>query len=148
MMSRLWEKKIKGGWTIGGPYPCFPQSQGWTHLLGSREGQGLTCAPLQVQNALRRMTEKKAAKVLRAEQVHLAKGEGPWGQMGRAKHNTSPFRHSLALLTYRLHVPGPWPRRTPESGILREDLLLSEVQSLSSCLVFSAALISPSVNQS
>ncbi|XP_021048346.1 adhesion G-protein coupled receptor D2 [Mus pahari] len=49
-------------------------SQGWTYLLGSREGQGLTRATLQVQSALRRMTEKKAAEVLRAEQVHLAKG--------------------------------------------------------------------------
>lgn len=34
----------------------------------------MTCATLQVQNELRRMT-KKAAEVLRAEQVLLAKGE-------------------------------------------------------------------------
>lgn len=37
----------------------------------------MICAILQVQNALQRMTEKKAAEVLRAEQVHLAKGERP-----------------------------------------------------------------------
>lgn len=71
-----------------GPYSYFSQSQGWTHLLGSREGQGLTCAPPQVQNTLRRMTEKKAAEVLRAEQVHLAKGEGALGPdgQGQAQH--------------------------------------------------------------
>lgn len=81
-------------------------------------------------------------EVFRAEQVHRAKGEGPWGHMGTAKHNTSPFRHSLDLLTYRLHVSGPWPRRTPSLG--SSEICCSQ---LSPCLVFFAALISPSARR-
>lgn len=114
-MSRLWEKSREGGL---GSLSLLPTDSRLDPPVGSREGQGLTCATLQVQNALRRMTERKAAEVFRAEQLHPTNGEGLWGQMGRAKHNTSPFRHSLALLTYSFHVPGPWPRRTPEPGIL------------------------------
>ncbi|XP_060246062.1 adhesion G-protein coupled receptor D2 [Meriones unguiculatus] len=57
----------------------------------------------EVQNALRRMAEKKAAEVLRAEQVHLTKGKGTHGPRISTAFSSiaEPRRPAVELTAFR-----------------------------------------------
>lgn len=95
-------KEIKGGWT--GVFLALVTTDARMDPVRSD-----LCHPAGTEGA----------EVLRGEQVPLARERGETqGQKLRAKPGTSSFRHSLFLLIHRLQVPIPWPRRTPQPGIL------------------------------